>query len=68
MSRSIEEVFSMCYHFVDNNWEMQHKFLCLFKCEDTDGSSNADQLCPILETFHIKEKNIGMVKEEGSIP
>eukprot|EP01135_Chromosphaera_perkinsii_P000968 Nk52_evm66s153 gene=Nk52_evmTU66s153 len=66
MSRSTEEVFSLCYHFVDNKWEMQHKFLCLFKCEDTDDSSIADQLCPVLETFHIKEKIIGVVKDEGS--
>eukprot|EP01135_Chromosphaera_perkinsii_P008537 Nk52_evm3s1400 gene=Nk52_evmTU3s1400 len=65
MSRSTEEVFSLCYHFVDNNWEMQHKFLCLFKCEDTDGSSIADQLRPMLEAFHIKEKIVGMVKDEG---
>eukprot|EP01135_Chromosphaera_perkinsii_P004032 Nk52_evm45s266 gene=Nk52_evmTU45s266 len=65
MSRANEDVFSLCYHFVDDDWKMKHKFLTLFKCDSAKGENMADLLGPCLEGFHLTEKIIAMVKDEG---
>jgi hypothetical protein len=65
-SRAGHDTFTMVVNFVDKEWEPKHVTIGLFECQKTSGAALAEIVKPLLKNFHLHDKVIAYVKDEGS--
>lgn len=53
-------------NFVDKEWEPKHVTIGLFEYQKMSGAALVETVKPLLKTFHLQDKVIAYVKDEGS--
>jgi len=66
MSKGAHDVFILVIIFLGFNWKPKHVTLGLFEAPKTSGQTLARNLIQLLDAYHLKNKIIAYVKDEGS--